>query len=191
MCRLPLDFKSNEDIITKFEWHWTSDHKNQQKKNDHSFLLSSPHENGHLTIFHSTEPRDRTVKNPAFYFKGLMVQQLSDAKNMLRNFNCLQDFRPAYIMFSPLRAILSICNQMSLGNCRWPELEKKIHAEWHPCIGWKNQLAAKRISAWCKGAEMVKSESEDGHSNHGLSSDIKFISITLIDFKYSQLDSYS
>ena len=38
---------------------------------------------------------------------------------------------------------------------------------------------------------MVKSESEDGHSNHGLSSDIKFISITLIDFKYSQLDSYS
>ena len=119
------------------------------------------------------------------------MQQPSDAKNMLRNFNCLQDFRPAYIMFSLLGAILSICNQMSLGNCRWPELEKKIHAEWHPCIGWKNQLAAKRISAWCKGAEMVKSESEDGHSNHGLSSDIKFISITLIDFKYSQLDSYS
>ena len=81
----------------------------------------------------------------------------------------------------------SLCSRRTLGNCRGPELEKKIHVEWHPCIGWKNQLAAKRISAWCKGAEIVKSEPEDAHSNHGLNSDIKFIGITLIDCKYSQL----
>ena len=35
---------------------------------------------------------------------------------------------------------------------------------------------------------MVKSESEDGHSNHGLNSYIKFIGITIIDCKYYQLD---
>ena len=40
----------------------------------------SDHENGH---YHKTEPRDRTDYNPAFYFEGFMVYQLSDARNYI------------------------------------------------------------------------------------------------------------
>ena len=68
---------------------WTSDHKNQQKKNDGSGItpsyfpaLMNMVNFGH---FHNTEPRDRTDKNPAFYFVGFMVYQLSDAKNDIYN----------------------------------------------------------------------------------------------------------
>ena len=94
---------------------------------NHSFLQTSwtwPF----LTIVHNSEPRDKTdylescflfsrfyarneFYNPSIYETVLLKIFF---KNLLRHFNHLQGFRPAYIMSGPFRAIPSICNQRSL-----------------------------------------------------------------------------
>ena len=59
----------------------------------------------YLAIFQNTEPRDRTDKNPAFYFEGFMVYQLSDAKNDIYN--------PFYLYNYPLESIFQkFCSEI-------------------------------------------------------------------------------
>ena len=77
----------------------------------------------------NTELRDRTDKSFLFWrfyvvatiwctkMTSITPSIYYFSKNLPRNFNHLQEFRPAYIMFGPFRAIPFICNQRSLGSC--------------------------------------------------------------------------